>query len=89
MIEKGPWHLGRFGPAINLVAMLWVLFISVVLSVPDNLRPGKTIVGLMAILAIWYAVRERRRFAGPAWAAELALAPAAETAVVASEIETR
>ncbi|MGH9760960.1 MAG: amino acid permease, partial [Blastocatellia bacterium] len=86
-VEKGPWHLGRFGPAINFVAMLWVLFISVVLSVPDNLRPGKTIVGLLAILGIWYAVRERRRFAGPAWAAEKALASQAEAAIGTTRIE--
>jgi amino acid transporter len=66
-IGRGPWHLGRYGAAINVAAMLWVAFISVVLGSYDGLKPGKTIVALIAILAIWYVVSERKRFAGPAW----------------------
>ncbi len=41
----GPWHLGRLGSAINLVAILWVIFITGILSIPDNMRAGKTIAG--------------------------------------------
>jgi len=64
---QGPWHLGRFGSAINLVAILWVLFITVILSIPDNMRAGKTIVGLTILLGAWYLLFERHRFRGPAW----------------------
>jgi amino acid transporter len=67
-VPRGPWHLGRFGPAINLVAMVWVVFISMVLSIPDGMRTGKTIAGLTALLGAWYLVSERHRFRGPAWA---------------------
>ena len=67
-VPRGPWHLGRFGPAINLVAMVWVVFISIVLSIPDGMRTGKTIAGLTALLGVWYLVSERHRFHGPAWA---------------------
>ena len=67
-VPRGPWHLGRFGPAINLVAMLWVAFISIVLSIPDGMRTGKTIAGLTVLLGVWYLVSERHRFRGPAWA---------------------
>src|SRR5262249_56605807 len=28
-LARGPWHLGRFGPAINIVAMVWVGFIAI------------------------------------------------------------
>jgi len=42
-LERGPWHLGRFGSAINVVAMIWVLFITVILALPDDVRAGKTI----------------------------------------------
>jgi amino acid transporter len=66
-IKRGPWHLGRYSPATNLVAITWVVFIGLVLSLPDNMRPGKTIAGLVVLLAVWYVVRERRRFKGPAW----------------------
>jgi amino acid transporter len=67
-VARGPWHLGRFGPAINLVAMVWVVFISIVLSIPDGMRTGKTIAGLTALLGLWYLGSERHRFHGPAWA---------------------
>lgn len=65
----GPWHLGRAGSTINLVAILWVVFITIILSIPDSLRAGKTIAGLTLLLGVWYVVAERHRFQGPAWAA--------------------
>jgi hypothetical protein len=53
---------------INLVAILWVIFITVILSIPDDMRAGKTMVVLTLLLAAWYLTRERHRFPGPAWA---------------------
>jgi amino acid transporter len=67
-VPRGPWHLGRFGSAINVVAMMWVAFITVILAIPDNMRAGKTIVGLTVALGVWYLLAERHRFHGPAWA---------------------
>ena len=63
----GPWHLGRFGASINFIAIVWVIFITVILSVPDNMRAGKTIAGLTILLGAWYLISERHRFRGPAW----------------------
>ena len=63
--ERGPWHLGRYSMTINLIAMLWVVFISVILSLPDNMRAGKTIVAFTLLLCLWYVARERRRFPAP------------------------
>ncbi len=68
-IQKGPWHLGRYSGAINFVAILWVIFLSVILSLPDRMRAGKSIVAVTVLLALWYVLRERRRFKGPPWAA--------------------
>ena len=70
--ERGPWHLGRYSLIINLIAILWVVFISVILSLPDNMRAGKTIAAFTLLLCLWYAARERRRFPGPAWLADKA-----------------
>jgi amino acid transporter len=67
-VPRGPWHLGRVGPVVNIVAIVWVIFISIVLSIPDGLRAGKTMAALTALLFVWYVVSERRRFKGPAWA---------------------
>jgi amino acid transporter len=66
---RGPWHLGRWGSAVNLVAIIWVVFIAIILSIPDGMRAGKTIAGLTVGLAGWYFLRERHRFRGPAWTA--------------------
>jgi amino acid transporter len=68
-VERGPWHLGRYSTAINFIAILWVVFISLILSLPDNMRTGKSILALTALLGLWYGLRERERFPGPAWAA--------------------
>jgi amino acid transporter len=65
-LSRGPWNLGGYGWAVNAVAILWVAFISIVLSTPDNMRPGKTIAGFAVLLVLLYVLRERRRFKGPA-----------------------
>jgi amino acid transporter len=67
--QRGPWHLGRYSSLVNLIAILWVVFISVILSVPDNGRAGKSIAAVTVLLVFWYALRERHRFTGPAWSA--------------------
>jgi len=64
---QGPWHLGRFGASINVIAIAWVIFITVILSVPDNMRAGKTMAVLTLLLGAWWLAAERHRFKGPAW----------------------
>jgi hypothetical protein len=61
-LPRGPWHLGRFAPAINVIAIAWVLFITVILSIPDGARAGKAMAGLTLLLGVWFAVSERQRF---------------------------
>lgn len=68
-LPKGPWNLGKFSSLINLIAILWVAFISVILSLPANLLAGKAIAGLTLLLVLWYLISERKRFKGPAWMA--------------------
>jgi amino acid transporter len=64
---RGPWHLGRFSATINLLALIWVAFISVILSLPDQMRAGKAVVVFAALLGVFYLARERKRFPGPAF----------------------
>jgi amino acid transporter len=66
---RGPWHLGRFGYAVNMIAIVWVVFICGVLTIPDGMRAGKTVAAVTFVLAVWYGVFERHRFRGPAWTA--------------------
>jgi len=75
-VPRGPWHLGRYGALINVVAMIWVAFITLILAIPDDMRAGKTIIGLTVALSVWYLLAERHRFQGPAWAAQQPAPPA-------------
>jgi amino acid transporter len=67
-VERGPWHLGRLSRVINVIAILWVIFLCIVLSIPDNQRSGKSIAVVTLALGLWYWLAERHRFKGPAWA---------------------
>ncbi len=60
-VARGPWHLGRFGSSLNAIAMLWVAFITIILAIPDNMRAGKTMVGLTVALSAWYLLAQRRQ----------------------------
>ena len=69
-IERGPWNLGRYSATINFIAILWVIFLCIVLSIPDNQRAGKTLIAVTLSLGLWYGVHERNRCVGPAWLTE-------------------
>ncbi len=62
----GPWNLGRWGMAVNAIAILWVGLISVLFVVPPNQIAGYTFAGLLALLIIYYFAWARKNFKGPA-----------------------
>jgi amino acid transporter len=61
-VERGPWHLGRSSNAVNLIAIGWTGFICVILVMPPNQVAGETMLGILALLTVWYLISERRRF---------------------------
>jgi amino acid transporter len=65
-LERGPWHLGRYSRALNLLAVLWVIFLCIVLCLADA-RTWQSIAAVTLLLGLWYGLRERKRFPGPAW----------------------
>lgn len=65
-LERGPWYLGKYSRVLNVVAILWVIFLCVILCLADA-RTWKSIATATSILTLWYALRERHRFKGPAW----------------------
>ncbi len=65
-LERGPWQLGKYSRALNVVAILWVIFLCVILCLADA-RTWKSILVVTAALLLWYGLRERTRFKGPAW----------------------
>jgi hypothetical protein len=54
------------------VALAWVAFISIILSLPDDMRAGKAIATLAVLLVVLYIARERKRFPGPAFLSDKA-----------------
>ena len=59
----------------------------VILAIPDDMRAGKTIAALTAVLAVWYMAVERRRFRGPRFEdARLTGAQHSEQAVEARDL---
>jgi amino acid transporter len=61
----GPWNLGRWSSLINVAALLWIAFITVLFVLPPNVRAGTTFAGVLALLAVYYLAWARARFSGP------------------------
>jgi len=61
------WSLGRFGPAVNVIAIAFAVFISLVLVMPPNELAGETLAGLLIGLGLLYVTIVRSRYKGPRW----------------------
>jgi amino acid transporter len=62
------WRLGKWGPVVNVVGILYGFFACVVLVMPPNDLAGKTLGGVLAGLTVVYFVAVRRSFQAPEWA---------------------
>jgi len=71
--ETAPWSLGKWGPVLNVIAIIWVLIISVVFSLPPNELVLWTMVGLAILLMLYWQLVAKRSFVGPSKADEAAL----------------
>ncbi|KAK0292873.1 polyamine transporter tpo5 [Friedmanniomyces endolithicus] len=77
--ERGPWHLGKFSPFINIWACIWTLFVSIIFVMPTALpvtadTMNYAIVYLGAILffsMLYWVVRGRKFYTGPLIEAEI------------------
>jgi len=72
-LEYGPWHLGKFGVPINMVAICVCLFLLIFLPVPlvypvswANMNFAGPVLGLILVMtsAIWF-LGARKHFRGP------------------------
>jgi amino acid transporter len=71
------WTLGRWGVALNSIALVYTFFICFVLMMPPNELAAKTLAGVSAALALIYFFEVRRKYVTPAWVSEQWDAPAA------------
>ena len=61
------WNLGRFSPAVNVIAIACTAVICFVLVMPPNQLAGETLAGLLIALTVLYSVFARHRYKGPKW----------------------
>ncbi|WP_225993509.1 amino acid permease [Actinomadura rudentiformis] len=71
--QRGPWHLGKWGRPVGIVAVVWVVFISVLFMLPPvnpitkdtfNYAPVAVLV-VLGGAGLWWLVSARRWFTGP------------------------
>jgi amino acid transporter len=63
--KTAPWNLGRWGSAVNAVALAWIALIVVVFSLPPNELVLWTMLLVGALLLAGWRLRARHRFRGP------------------------
>jgi len=71
--ETSPWNLGKYGPVLNVIAILWVLLLTVVFSLPPNELVLWSMIGLAVLLVFYWQVSAKRTFVGPTKSDEAAL----------------
>jgi amino acid transporter len=71
--ETAPWNLGKWGPVLNVIAIVWVLIITVIFSLPPNELVLWTMVGLCVLLGLYWQLSAKRSFTGPTKTDEEAL----------------
>jgi amino acid transporter len=57
--ELAPWSLGRFGPLINIIAVVWCVFIAIVFMLPPNELVLWTMIAMAVLLGVGWAFRKR------------------------------
>ncbi|HUQ59313.1 amino acid permease [Lentzea sp.] len=71
--QRGPWHLGRWSKPIGVVAVAWVVFISVLFMLPQaspvtaktfNYTPIAVLV-VLGFAGVWWLASARKWFKGP------------------------
>ena len=71
--ERGPWHLGRWSRPIGIVAVVWIVLISILFILPTIFPPtlgnlNYTIVAVAVVLVgtgVWWMASAKRWFKGP------------------------
>ncbi len=71
--EPGPWNLGRWSRPVGIIAVAWVVFITVLFMLPQvspvtaetfNYTPLAVLV-VLGFAGIWWLVSARNWFTGP------------------------
>jgi amino acid transporter len=65
--NRGPWHLGQWSNTINLLAILWTVFICTIMVMPPNTLTGYTVAGVMVALYLLHLISGKHEMRKPSW----------------------
>ncbi|MBI4428548.1 MAG: amino acid permease [Ignavibacteriales bacterium] len=68
--ENAPWSLRKRGGFLNLVALIWVCFITILFSIPPNELAGWSMLIICLFMFLYWHVDAKKRFKGPQSTAE-------------------
>ncbi|KAH7022127.1 amino acid/polyamine transporter I [Ilyonectria destructans] len=82
-VKNSPYPLGKFGPLINIICIIWIVFAVVIFCMPVSLPVDTSTMnyasvvfaGFAAIAFIWYLAYARKNFTGPPLGRKDDLAP--------------
>jgi amino acid transporter len=63
--SNGPWNLGSWSVPVNTIAVVWIIFITVLFVLPPNELTGYIFGGTLLALLIYFFVAVRGKFRGP------------------------
>ncbi len=65
--KRGPWHLGDSSNTINLLAVVWTVFICTIMVLPPNTRAGLGIAAVILVLFALHRLSGEHKIRKPAW----------------------
>jgi amino acid transporter len=65
--ERGPWHLGRYSYLINVLALVWTVFICTIMIMPPNALAGISLAVVLAALFALHRITGPHEIRKPAW----------------------
>ena len=71
--QTAPWSLKNWGTIINWLAIAWIVFITLLFSIPPNELAGWSIIALGVFMVIYWQLDAKNRFKGPTKADEAEL----------------
>jgi amino acid transporter len=61
----GPWNLGTWSRPINVLSLVWIVFISIVMVIPPNQNAGFALIVMFLLLLVMDLAYYNRHFPGP------------------------
>jgi len=71
--ETAPWSLKGWGTILNWISVAWIIFITILFSIPPNELAGWSMIILVVFMFFYWQLDAKNRFKGPTTADEAEL----------------